>query len=72
LRGGNNQAPGREQTSLQDVRYIYCLSIYFLFALIFINEWNQLQEDVFVTFSYATLISLLISSIFMIKGFHFL
>lgn len=53
------------------LRNIYCRSIYFLFALIFINEWIQLQEDVFVFLSSVTLISLLISSIFMIKGFQF-
>lgn len=53
------------------LRYIYCLSIYFLFVLIFINEWIQIQEDVFVFLSSVTLISLLISSIFMTRGFQF-
>ncbi|OHR74140.1 hypothetical protein HMPREF3291_04565 [Bacillus sp. HMSC76G11] len=53
------------------MRYIYCLSIYFLFVLIFINEWIQIQEDVFVFLSSVTLISLLISSIFMTRGFQF-
>ncbi|MGG4491362.1 hypothetical protein [Metabacillus idriensis] len=53
------------------MRNIYCLSIYFLFVLIFINEWIQLPEDVFVFLSSVTLMSMLISSIFMIKGFQF-
>ncbi|GAA0179009.1 hypothetical protein SH2C18_19640 [Clostridium sediminicola] len=52
------------------MRKIYYISMYFIFILVYVNEFGVLKDSIFVFFTSISMLFLLMSSLSMTRGFQ--